>query len=233
MAGRQHLSRGYIQLLQDTHVPAVISPTGRFTNNPCYSRKARPKRRLDLMLKPAPETKYESHLLEYLFNTQFNEKYKTQLCGGSEQPLYQLAPQAGQLNTIFYTRDYFASALHEVAHWCVAGQQRRQQEDYGYWYAPDGRSVEQQLDFERVEVKPQALEWLFSSACGFRFRVSADNLNLGCGPSETFKLNITEQVKRYLDTGLPLRAGRFCAVLSNHFGGEYLDASRYCAQLLD
>src|SRR3546814_2809228 len=49
-----------------------------------------------------------------------------------------------------------------VAHWCLAGAARRRQDDYGYWYAADGRDLEQQHLFEQVEVKPQALELLFS-----------------------------------------------------------------------
>ena len=40
------------------------------------------------------------------------------------------------------------------------------------WYAPDGRTKEQQALFEQVEIKPQAIEWMFSKAFGRRFRVS-------------------------------------------------------------
>ena len=61
------------------------------------------------------------------------------------------AQQPGALNRIVFTHDYFASALHEVAHWCVAGPERRRLTDYGYWYAPDGRTEKQQMEFERVE----------------------------------------------------------------------------------
>ena len=133
---------------------------------------------------------------------------------------------------IYYTRDYFASALHEVAHWCVAGAVRRQQEDYGYWYAPDGRSQEQQLVFEQVEIKPQALEWLFSAACGFRFRVSADNLALSGGPSAEFKQHISQQVHRYLSAGIPARAARFCNALAAFYGGNYLCPEQYNLEAL-
>ncbi len=30
--------------------------------------------------------------------------------------------------------------------------------DLGYWYAPDGRTAEQQALFEQVEIKPQAID---------------------------------------------------------------------------
>jgi elongation factor P hydroxylase len=117
-----------------------------------------------------------------------------------------------------YTCDYPASALHEAAHWCVAGVQRRQLPDYGYWYAPDGRCVEQQAEFERVEVKPQALEWIFARACGRRFRISADNLAGGLGPSEAFKSAIWRQVQDYCGGGINARAQAFACALAREFG---------------
>ena len=76
-----------------------------------------------------------------------------------------------------FAHGFYASALHEIAHWLVAGSQRRLSEDYGYWYCPDGRDATQQAEFESVEVKPQAIEWALSVAAGFDFNVSVDNLN--------------------------------------------------------
>jgi elongation factor P hydroxylase len=120
---------------------------------------------------------YSSRRLEILFERCFLEDYHTRLIGGALEPLYR--PGRGTaLHQVYYRQDYFASALHEVAHWCIAGQRRRQQEDFGYWYAPDGRDQKTQRSFEQVEVKPQALEWHFSRACGYRFRLSVDNLML-------------------------------------------------------
>jgi elongation factor P hydroxylase len=66
-------------------------------------------------------------------------------------------------------KDYLASALHEVAHWCLAGVERRKLEDYGYWYSPDGRSRGEQSAFENVEARPQALEWILSDTCNSCF----------------------------------------------------------------
>ncbi|WP_345425323.1 elongation factor P hydroxylase [Halioxenophilus aromaticivorans] len=169
--------------------------------------------------------------IERLFNRCFAASQLTQLVGGCIEPLYRPAADGG-LHTIFYSHDYFASALHEIAHWCVAGRLRRQQEDYGYWYAPDGRSQSQQDEFERVEVKPQALEWLFSAACGFRFRVSADNLALCCGPSEAFKANIVGQVHQYLAQEIPPRARQFCDSLADYYGGDYRRRHQYHLEAL-
>ncbi|WP_237060583.1 elongation factor P hydroxylase [Microbulbifer sediminum] len=142
----------------------------------------------------------------------------TRLCGGCEEPFYRPAGDGGSHHCIEFTRDYPASALHEVAHWCVAGPARRQQPDYGYWYAPDGRSESQQRLFEQVEVRPQALEWLFARACGLRFRVSADNLANGLGPSEQFRRDIWRQAREYCRDGVNGRARRFALALAAEFG---------------
>jgi elongation factor P hydroxylase len=117
--------------------------------------------------------------------------------GGGEEPEYIPATDRNSEHKIIFTRDYFASALHEVAHWCIAGEQRRLLPDYGYWYAPDGRTVDQQKKFEQVEAKPQALEWLFSRACGSPFKLSVDNLSSDMGVSHNFKVSVLEEVKNY------------------------------------
>lgn len=157
-----------------------------------------------------------------LFNREFLNDCQTRLVSGGEEPLYQPANKNNQndCHTIIFTRDYFASGLHEVAHWCIAGETRRQQIDYGYWYAPDGRNSEQQQLFESVEVKPQAIEWIFSTAANSPFRVSADNLSGDASASESFKNNIFQQVMTYCQNGLPPRAARFARQLANFYRGD-------------
>ncbi|WP_323843839.1 elongation factor P hydroxylase [Microbulbifer magnicolonia] len=142
----------------------------------------------------------------------------TRLCGGHDEPFYRPAGKELRYHRVEFTRDYPASALHEAAHWCVAGAARRRLPDYGYWYAPDGRSDAQQAEFERVEVKPQALEWIFARACGLRFRASADNLESGLGPSAGFKRAIWRQVRDYCELGMNDRARRFARALALEFG---------------
>ena len=114
-----------------------------------------------------------------VFDRCFAGDYRTQLCGGAEEPLYVPAGSQGELHTVWYREDFARSALHEAAHWCIAGDARRQLDDYGYWYEPDGRNEVQQREFERVESRPQALEWFFAMAAGLPFRVSIDNLSGG------------------------------------------------------
>ena len=132
-----------------------------------------------------------------LFEKTFLLSHRTRLLGGGEEPEYIPAIDINSEHTIVFTRDYFASALHEIAHWCIAGERRRQLPDYGYWYAPDGRTAEQQKKFEQVEAKPQALEWLFSRACGSAFRLSADNLDGDADITDSFKRSVLQEAKRY------------------------------------
>jgi len=137
-----------------------------------------------------------------VFDRLFAGALNTRLLAGGQEPVYKPADEVEGYHRVVFSHDYVASALHEVAHWCVAGASRRSLEDYGYWYAADGRNSEQQAEFERVEVKPQALEWILSVAAGLPFRVSADNLEAELGASEAFKDAIYAQVLTYLTAGV-------------------------------
>lgn len=154
-----------------------------------------------------------------LFNDLFRESLRTTLVKGSDEPEYLPAGSAEDLAKIVFAHGYYASALHEIAHWCVAGEHRRTLHDYGYWYCPDGRTPAQQLAFEQVEVKPQAIEWLFSVAAGSRFHISVDNLS-GDGASDeySFRCRVLEQAEGYLDKGLPQRAQSFFDILKSFYG---------------
>jgi elongation factor P hydroxylase len=156
--------------------------------------------------------------LEQVFRECFAARWRTLLAGGAREPFYQPAANGDGFHLLHYRLDYFASALHEVAHWCIAGAARRQLPDFGYWYEPDGRSAEQQRAFEAVEYKPQALEWFFSRACGYRFQLSSDNLAAPRGEDTTFALRVLEQARHWRDAGLPTRAGLFFEALSEAFG---------------
>jgi hypothetical protein len=132
--------------------------------------------------------------------------YDTCLVGGFPEPFYK-ASAGNSRAEIQFTRDYERSALHELAHWCIAGTARRRVDDYGYWYEPDGRTDRQQTRFFVVEVKPQALEKHFCKALGVRFDVSVDNLgNTGVDGIDDFKIRVDRQYARYAATGLPERA---------------------------
>lgn len=149
---------------------------------------------------------YNAETIVSLFNQAFIDTYNTELVRGEDEPIYLPADTNHPRHRIIFAHGFFASALHEISHWCVAGKERRLLEDFGYWYQPDGRTAEQQAEFEKVEVKPQAFEWIFSRSAGFKFHFSADNLNGDCdGPTPEFQQAVFSQVQSYLQQGLPTR----------------------------
>ena len=146
------------------------------------------------------------------FHSLFLIPFETELCNHGVEPLYVPRSASYPRHRIYFAHGFWSSALHEIAHWCIAGPQRRRQLDYGYWYKPDGRNGAEQAQFQLVEVKPQALEWLFTSAIGQPFYVSFDNLS-GASPMTVeqlaFRRRLRVQALSYLENGLPKRAGQF------------------------
>lgn len=136
----------------------------------------------------------------------------------ANEPVYLPANGRCPVHRIVFAHGFFASALHEVAHWCIAGRARREQVDYGYWYEPDDRNAEQQAAFERVEMKPQAIELAFSEAAGFAFQVSVDNLSGIEVDREGFARRVREQLERFRRNGFPSRAARFIHALERFYG---------------
>ncbi|SDB90967.1 elongation factor P hydroxylase [Acinetobacter boissieri] len=129
------------------------------------------------------------------FNTWFSH-HNVKLIKGNDEPEYFPASITTPAR-IEFAHGFFSSALHEISHWTIAGPKRRALPDLGYWYAPDGRSAEQQKQFEHVEIKPQAIEWLFTTAFGRKFNVSLDNLTGESGDSHSFKDHVFTQVQHY------------------------------------
>lgn len=132
-----------------------------------------------------------------LFNALFIDQHDV-LVRSDGEPEYFPAQDTHSAR-IEFAHGFFASALHELSHWCIAGDARRCLPDFGYWYAPDGRTAAQQQAFERVEIKPQALECLFTLVCGRQFQVSQDNLFADFDTSSsTFADDVYQQVERYI-----------------------------------
>jgi hypothetical protein len=153
---------------------------------------------------------YNPDQLIKIFNRLFIERNNTCLAHSHDEPIYLPADSQYPHHRILFAHGFFASALHEISHWCIAGEERRLLVDFGYWYEPDGRSAEKQREFEQVEVKPQAIEWILTKACGRSFNISTDNLNgeaqaIAAGRA-AFAENVVKQAKIYLLNGLPERA---------------------------
>ena len=165
-----------------------------------------------------------------LFNQTFSEKENTVLVKGTDEPIYKPSQKSCQPHQIVFAHGYFASALHEISHWCIAGTERRLLEDYGYWYSPDGRDKKQQSEFEKVEVKPQAIEWIFSCAAGKAFSISVDNLNGETSDPKQFQDAVTKQVIQYLGSNFPARAATFIKVLQDFYQTPFLQQEMFVGE---
>jgi len=166
--------------------------------------------------------------LIYIFNETFLEHFNTELVLGGDEPIYSPADVESIHHRIIFARGFFSSAMHEIAHWCIAGPQRRLLEDYGYWYEPDGRTDAVQAKFEHVEIKPQAVEWILSASCGFRFQVSCDNLSGDTEPDRVgFTVKVREQVLRYLAQGMPERAQMLSDRLRVYYHVDSLTSAQF------
>jgi elongation factor P hydroxylase len=156
-------------------------------------------------------------LFEQVFFAQFN----TRLIKGGDEPLYSPADENSTYHQIIFAHGYYASAFHEIAHWCHAGEKRRLIEDFGYWYIPDGRNEKQQNKFEQVEVIPQAIEWAFNVAAQKKYHTSADNLNGYQGDTDGFKKKVYQQVLVFLEQGFPPRAQQFIEALMTFYNTDF------------
>jgi len=134
-------------------------------------------------------------------------------------------PASAARAVIRHREDFAASALHEIAHWCIAGRARRQLVDYGYWYRPPPCSEAEQQVFYAVEARTQALERIFAEGCGCEFRISPDNLEVANvdvfgavidTETDRLKVSILARARRFLDAAFALRRAQAShAVVSN------------------
>lgn len=153
-----------------------------------------------------------------IFEQCFKHTEHTVLVAGDDEPYYCPAGQQQRYHRVVFAHGFYASALHEISHWCIAGRVRRQIFDYGYWYEPDGRNAQQQRAFEQVERKPQALEWLFSLCAGVNFQVSVDNLSGITVDRSAFTAAVKDQLLSFYRTQFPTRAEIFAQALCRHYG---------------
>ena len=165
--------------------------------------------------------------IQNCFNDCFGEKYRVELLGGGSEPVY-IPPSISQTGKLIYRSNYASSALHEVAHWCIAGSARRNLIDFGYKYLPPPRNQKQQDQFFKWEVTVQALEWIFSDCAQIVFHPSADNLEADTAVF-TDQLRFVKERELYRLDRLPyLRASIFRRVLIKSVGdfSRNVDESR-------
>ncbi len=153
-------------------------------------------------------------MLAEVFNLSFGDTYNVRCLGGFSQPEYLTAMQTQGSAQLRYTRDYAASALHEIAHWCVAGKDRLALNDFGYGYLPPPRDKATQQRFFALEFKVQVLEAWFASGTGVRFVASADNFDCSDEARNAFAQQITTAVQAYTLADVPPRAQEFTRALA-------------------
>jgi elongation factor P hydroxylase len=141
-----------------------------------------------------------SQNIEASFAACFLKSHHTILCGGFSEPEYipSMKPSAELPHRIHYTKDYLASALHETAHWCIAGPERRQLKDYGYFYESGTRNLRAQKKFMVHEVRPQAVEAMFHEALLIPFQVSLDALHFEPAIRKTLQASFEQEVEAEL-----------------------------------
>ena len=88
-------------------------------------------------------THHYEQLIE-IFNSCFADDFNTRLIKGDDEPIYLPADAEVPYNRIVFAHGFYASAIHEISHWCIAGKARRELVDFGYWYCPDGRDAQTQ-----------------------------------------------------------------------------------------
>lgn len=131
--------------------------------------------------------------------------------GGADEPFYEAAKD--DQKAILYFRDnYPRSLLHELSHYCLAGDRRRKLDDFGYWYFPCGRTTEEQVLFEQVEARPQGLEKAMCEAIGIKFLPSLDDFS-GRPPAKEF-LDKLETVYQEMLQSPPPTAKKVLMVLA-------------------
>lgn len=157
-----------------------------------------------------------------IFNETFLECENTILVKGDDEPIYLPQDETSPHNRIVFAHGFFQSGLHEISHWCIAGKKRRELVDFGYWYCPDGRDEATQGKFEDHEVRPQALEWLLSHACGRKFGVSCDNLAGDFEPDRLkFQQRVQQEVIKMLYEGIPPRGEQLMRALAKFYGTQF------------
>jgi len=150
------------------------------------------------------------HDIAARFNADVGRRYHACLLGGAVEPLYEPA-RAGLPARIHYRQDFAQSALHELAHWCIAGAARRALPDYGYWYQPPPRDPALRARFFAVEGRVQGLERLLAHVARVRFHVSVDDP--GSDPLD-FEARVMASARAWLARDLPPRTQAVLAALS-------------------
>lgn len=143
----------------------------------------------------------DDELCDLLIMTLSNVLPDLVIQGGAEEPFYEAAKD-GKKAILYFRDNYPRSLLHELSHFCLSGDRRRQLDDFGYWYFPCGRTTEEQILFEKVEARPQGLEKAMCEALGIKFSPSLDDFS-GKPASENFLQQLDKAYQEMLVSAPP------------------------------
>lgn len=155
----------------------------------------------------------DDEFCQYLIGILANVFPDLSIEGGADEPFYQAAKYNAKA-VIYFRDNYPRSLLHELSHYCLAGDRRRMLDDFGYWYSPCGRSEEEQNKFEMVEARPQGLEKVMCEILKIKFSASIDDFS-GRPPSDAF-LQGLEVAYQEMQTNPPPTALKVLNGLKNH-----------------
>lgn len=143
----------------------------------------------------------DDELCDLLIMTLSNVLPDLVIQGGAEEPFYEAAKD-GKKAILYFRDNYPRSLLHELSHFCLSGDRRRQLDDFGYWYFPCGRTTEEQILFEKVEARPQGLEKAMCEVLGIKFSPSLDDFS-GKPASEKFLQQLDKAYQEMLVSAPP------------------------------
>lgn len=152
------------------------------------------------------------------FNRIFVSSRHTVMVGGASEPCFEPATDRTPA-LLHYREDFAASALHEAAHWCIAGPVRRRTDDFGYDYIAPPRNDRDHRRFVALEAKVQALERVFAGCAGLTFRVSLDDVDASDRARREGELAdavdaASDASEAWLSSPRGVRAVRLCAALT-------------------
>ena len=85
-----------------------------------------------------------------------------------------------------------------------------------------------QAEFEKVEIRPQAYEWILALSAGFPFNVSCDNLHGDFEPDRlAFMQKVHNEVMGILEVGLPPRVKMLSEALRDFYNIAPLTANQF------
>lgn len=157
----------------------------------------------------------DDKLCQYLIDVFESTFVDLNIKGGADEPFYKAATKY-EKSTIYFRSNYPRSLLHEMSHYCLAGNKRRQLDDFGYWYTACGRDVEEQQRFETVEARPQGLEKAMCEVIGLKFSPSLDDFS-GRAPSKAFLRNLDVAYKEMLNSPPPTAKKALLAITNLSF----------------